>query len=176
MRSRFVPWGSPVLVRIDRAAARPQYSFGMFKGLWGSRWRRTQRDPLGAALGSLERQVMDIVWDGTSFTVRDVHARLSRPVAYTTVLTTLDRLFKKGFVARTREGRAFVYTAARTRAEVEAAMASGVLGGLLSQGDAMPILSNLVDAVGAQDGGAELLDALETLVRQRRRQIEEQER
>lgn len=149
----------------------------MFKGLWGCRWRRAERDPLGAALGSLERQVMDVVWEGSAFTVRDVHAKLSRPVAYTTVLTTLDRLFKKGFVARTREGRAFVYTAARTRAEVEAAMASGVLGGLLSHGPdaAMPILSNLVDAVSAQDGGAELLDALETLVRTRRRQIEEQE-
>lgn len=149
----------------------------MFKGLWGTHWRRTERDPLGAALGSLERQVMEVVWDGTSFTVRDVHARLSRPVAYTTVMTTLDRLFKKGFVARTRQGRAFLYTAARSRAEVEAAMASGVLGGLLSQGSAgaIPILSNLVDAVSAQDGGSELLDALETLVRERRRKLEEQE-
>ena len=149
----------------------------MFKGLWGSRWRRAERDPLAAALGSLEREVMDVVWDGASFTVRDVHAALSRPVAYTTVMTTLDRLFKKGFVARTREGRAFVYTAARTRAEVEAAVASGVLGGLLSHGAgaAMPILSNLVDAVGAQQGGAELLDALETLVRERRRKIEADE-
>ena len=51
-----------------------------------------ERDPLGAALGSLERQVMDIVWDGGSFTVRDVHAKLSRPVAYTTVMTVLDRM------------------------------------------------------------------------------------
>ena len=150
----------------------------MFKGLWGSRWQRAERDPLAAALGSLERQVMDVVWEGHACTVRDTHARLPRPVAYTTVMTTLDRLFKKGFVARTREGRAFVYTAARTRGEVEAAMASGVLGGLLAHGtgDAIPILSNLVDAVGAQDGGAELLDALETLVRERRRQIEEQDR
>lgn len=150
----------------------------MFNGVWGSRWRQAERDPLAAALGSLERQVMEVVWEGTSVTVRDVHARLRRPVAYTTVMTTLDRLFKKGFVARTRAGRAFVYTAARTRAEVEAAMASGVLGGLFSQGSgaAMPILSNLVDAVGAQDGGAELLDALEALVRERRRQIEEEER
>lgn len=128
---------------------------------------------MGAALGSLERQVMDVVWDGAAFTVRDVHGKLPRPVAYTTVMTTLDRLFKKGFVGRTREGRAFVYTAARTRREVEAAVASGVLGGLLSRGPgaAMPILSNLVDAVGAEDGGAELLDALETLVRERRKMI-----
>ena len=149
----------------------------MFKGLWGSRWRRAESDPLAAALGSLEREVMGVVWDGASFTVRDVHAALSRPVAYTTVMTTLDRLFKKGFVARTREGRAFVYTAARTRGEVEAAVASGVLGGLFSHGTgaALPILSNLVYAVGAQQGGAELLDALEQLVRERRRKIEADE-
>ncbi len=149
----------------------------MFKGVWGSRWRRAERDPLAAALGSLERQVMEVIWDSDACTVRDVHARMRRPVAYTTVMTTLDRLFKKGFAARTRKGRAFVYTAARTRADVEAAMASGVLGGLLAHGAgaAMPILSNLVDTVGAQDDGAELLDALEALVRERRRQIEEQE-
>lgn len=150
----------------------------MFKGLWGSRWRRAEQDPLGAALGSLERQVMDVVWYGESVTVRDVHAKMSRPVAYTTVMTTLDRLFKKGFVTRTREGRAFVYSAARSRAEVEAAVASGLLGGLLSQGTgaAMPILSNLVDTVEAQDDGVELLGALEALVRERRRRIEERER
>ncbi len=149
----------------------------MFKGVWGSRWRRAERDPLAAALGSLERQVMDVIWGGNACTVRDVHAMMRRPVAYTTVMTTLDRLFKKGFVARTRQGRAFLYTAARTRAEVEAAMASGVLGGLLAHGTgaAMPILSNLVDAVGSQHDGAELLDALEALVRERRRHIEEQE-
>ena len=149
----------------------------MFKGVWGSRWRRAERDPLAAALGTLERQVMEVVWEGESFTVRDVHARMPRQVAYTTVMTTLDRLFKKGFVARTREGRAFVYTPARSRADVEAAMASGVLGGLLSHGAdaAIPVLSNLVDAVGSQDGGAELLDALEAMVRARRRQMEEKE-
>lgn len=150
----------------------------MFNRLWGSRWRRAETDSLAAALGSLERQVMDVVWEGETFTVRDVHAKMSRPVAYTTVMTTLDRLFKKGFVTRTREGRAFVYVAALTRAEVEAAFASGVLGGLLSQGrgSAMPILSDLVDTVGAQDGGAQLLDALETLVRERRKKIAEGER
>jgi len=149
----------------------------MFRGLWGSRWRSAERDPLAAALGSLERQVMDLIWEGHACTVREVHAKMARAVAYTTVMTTLDRLFKKGFVARTREGRAFVYTAARTRAQVETAMASGVLGGLLAHGagDAIPILSNLVDAVGSQDGGAELLDALEALVRERRRQLEEHE-
>jgi len=147
----------------------------MFKGVWGSRWRRGERDPLRAALGSLERQVMDIVWQPGDFTVREVQSRLGRPVAYTTVMTTLDRLFKKGLVTRTRAGRAFVYTAAQSRQEIEADVAGGMLSGLLSTGpeSAMPILSNLIDAVSRQDGGLDMLSALEALVRDKRQRIEE---
>lgn len=147
----------------------------MFKGLWGSRWRRAEEDPLRGALGSLERQVMEIVWRQGDFTVRAVQAQLARPMAYTTVMTTLDRLFKKGLVARRRDGRAFVYTAAQSRQEIEADVASGVLSGLLSNGpaSALPILSNLVDAVGRQDGGLDMLSALEALVRDKRQRIEE---
>jgi predicted transcriptional regulator len=132
----------------------------MFSGLWGR-------------LGSLERHVMEIVWQADEVTVRDVRAKLEREVAYTTVMTTLDRLFKKGFVVRTRAGRAFVYRASRSREQMEADVASGVLSGLLSSGAAMPILSNLVDAVGSHDDGLDLLNALEDMVRDKRRRIEE---
>jgi predicted transcriptional regulator len=120
---------------------------------------------------------MDIVWQGGDVTVRDVLESLSRPVAYTTAMTTLDRLYKKGLVARTRSGRAFVYTAAWSREQLQAAVASGVLTGLLSNGSgaAMPILSNLVDAVSREDGGLDLLNALEALVREKRRRIEADE-
>jgi predicted transcriptional regulator len=144
----------------------------MFKGVWGTRWRRVERDPLRAALGTLERPVMEIVWGAEEVTVRDVQGKLQRTVAYTTVMTTLDRLFKKGFVARTRSGRAFVYRATGSREQTEAAVASGVVAGLLSSGAAMPILSNLVDAVGSQDDGLDLLNALEAMVREKRRRIE----
>lgn len=118
---------------------------------------------------------MEIVWQPGDFTVRDVQTQLGRPVAYTTVMTTLDRLFKKGLVARTRAGRAFVYTAVQSRQEIEADVASGVLIGLLSKSpeSAIPILSNLVDAVGRQDGALDMLSALEVLVRDKRQRIEE---
>ena len=125
----------------------------------------------GGALGSLERDVMDIMWSGGSLVVRDVQERLGRPIAYTTVMTTLDRLFKKGFVTREREQRAFRYTAARTREQAQAALAAGVLSGVLD-GDRKavePILSNLVDAVGDDAVSAELLDRLETMVHEKRR-------
>lgn len=144
----------------------------MFKGLWNRRWREST-DPLRAALGNLEREVMDVVWQIDQATVREVQTALPRPVAYTTVMTTLDRLFKKGFVARTQVGRAFVYEALRTREQTEAAVARGLMSGLFAGPSAMPILSNLVDAVGSQDAGADLLDALEEMVREKRRRLEQ---
>jgi predicted transcriptional regulator len=118
--------------------------------------------------------VMDVVWQTDETTVREVQAVLPRRVAYTTVMTTLDRLFKKGFVARSRAGRAFVYRALRTRHQTEAAVASGLVSGFFSGGAAMPILSNLVDAVGSQDDGVDLLNALEEMVRDKRRRMEQE--
>jgi len=86
------------------------------------------------------------------------------------VMTTLDRLFKKGLLERERDGRAFVYRAALSRQQVEAAVASGLLLGLLETGagGARPVLSNLVDVIGDRDDA--LLDELEKLVREKRRQ------
>jgi predicted transcriptional regulator len=142
----------------------------MLKGFRGT-WLRGTRDPLQAALGHLERAVMDTVWQGGDFSVRDVQRELEKPAAYTTVMTTLDRLYKKGLVLRRREGRAFVYTAALERHELEATMTAGLLSGMLSSGPgaARPFLSNLVDVVGDSDDG--LLDELEQLVRDKRERM-----
>lgn len=143
----------------------------MLKEVWNRAWRGG--DPLRVALGNLEREVMEIVWHCGAGTVKDVQSQLPRVIAYTTVMTTLDRLFKKGYVNRDRVGRAFVYRAARSRAQTEAALASGMMSRLFSGNAAMPILSNLVDAVGSQDDGADLLDALERMVREKRRRLEQ---
>lgn len=142
----------------------------MFEGFRGA-WLRSTGDPLRSALGHLERAVMDTVWRGGRFSVRDVQRELEKPVAYTTVMTTLDRLFKKGLVHRDREGRAFVYTAALERHQLEATMTTGLLNGMLSGGPdaARPFLSNLVDVVGDSDDA--LLDELEQLVRDKRERM-----
>ena len=143
----------------------------MLKGLRLTGWFRGSRDPLHAALGRLEREVMEVVWTRREQAVRDVQARLPRPVAYTTVMTTLDRLYKKGLVTRRREGRAFVYTAMFSQDEMAASLTSNLLESVLSNGSgaARPFLSNLVDAVSAED--KELLDELERLVRDKRQRI-----
>ena len=73
---------------------------GLFKG----------RSPVPQPLGPLEVTVMEILWARGESNVRDVVDRLDRPLAYTTVMTTLDRLFKKGLLARRKSDRAFIYS------------------------------------------------------------------
>jgi predicted transcriptional regulator len=135
---------------------------------WGF---RPPRELLRARLGTLERQVIEIVWASDEVTVRDVHTRLDGRVAYTTVMTTLDRLFRKGLLARTKRARAFVYSALASREELDDIVASDVVSGLLEgEGSApLPFLSNLVDAVGERDRA--LLDELQRLVKIKRRQL-----
>jgi BlaI family transcriptional regulator, penicillinase repressor len=72
---------------------------------------------LAGELGPLERRVMDQIWDrGEDATVRDLTETPGiRGLAYTTVMTVLDRLWQKGFVARRRVGRAYSYRARMTR-------------------------------------------------------------
>lgn len=76
-----------------------------------------------ATLGELERGVMDQLWSSAQAqSVREVHAVLTRDrdLAYTTVMTVLDRLAKKGLVERERSGRAYLYRPAQSREELTA--------------------------------------------------------
>ena len=87
-------------------------------------------------------------------------------------MTTMDRLFKKGLLARRLVGRAFVYRAAATRQELQGAVAAELVQSLLQRdgSEPLPILSSLVDAVSDRDRG--LLDELERLIREKRRGID----
>ncbi|MEU5941067.1 BlaI/MecI/CopY family transcriptional regulator [Micromonospora sp. NPDC047548] len=74
-------------------------------------------------LGELEAAVMDVLWHAEGpLLVREVLDVLTvrRPLAYTTVLTVLDNLHRKGWVVREKEGRAYRYRPAGTREEIAA--------------------------------------------------------
>lgn len=144
----------------------------MLRKLFGVR-STADADPVQTAFGSLEREVMDVLWAAGDLAVREVQTRLPRDVAYTTVMTTLDRLFKKGILSRRRSGRAFRYSPALTRAELQTLVAGRVLSSLLQarEGVALPVLSNLVESVGAEAGGAELLERLEAMIKAKRRAL-----
>lgn len=76
-----------------------------------------------AILGELETRVMDVLWHTPGpLSVRQVHDTLSdeKELAYTTVMTVLDRLAKKSIVSRSREGRQWLYRPARRREDLVA--------------------------------------------------------
>jgi predicted transcriptional regulator len=136
---------------------------------WGF---KSSQQMLEDRLGVLEREVLSLVWRRGDTSVRDACEALGSSVAYTTVMTTMDRLFKKRLLSRHKVGRAFVYRAAATREELASAVATELVQSLLQTGgsEPLPILSSLVDAVSDRDRA--LLDELERLVREKRRAIE----
>lgn len=117
--------------------------------------------PLETAFGPLENRVLEALWArDTAACVRDLQPQFPQ-VAYTTLMTTLDRLYRKGALTRHKDGRAFYYRPTATRPE------------LVSQ-IARPIISMFVENIGQRDRA--LLDELEALVRERRAKLEEGDR
>jgi len=122
-------------------------------------------------LGPLEQRVLETLWRReAAASVRDLQEEFP-DLAYTTLMTTLDRLHRKRVLQRRRSGRAYLYTPCYSRAEFEQRRAVDALDALLgTPGDhaaVRPLLSFLVDRVDERDGV--LLDELEQLVRRRKR-------
>ncbi|WP_255511348.1 MULTISPECIES: BlaI/MecI/CopY family transcriptional regulator [Kribbella] len=113
-------------------------------------------------LGDLERLVMEQLWaaDG-ALTVREVHERLAgtRDLAYTTVMTVLDRLAKKKLTERERDGKAWRYKAAAPREEMAADLMRDALD---RAGDRREALVRFVGQVSDEEA-ALLRDALARL-------------
>lgn len=123
-----------------------------------------------AMMGRLESAVMEILWKIGQSTVHDVVARLDRPLAYTTIMTTLDRLYKKGLLERRKLDRAFLYEPKFSRADWERKRADEFLSSFLAGPKPDLLVSCLVDAVGEHDTA--LLDELERKIRRKRRELE----
>jgi predicted transcriptional regulator len=115
-----------------------------------------------SGLGELEREVMARLWDaGEPLTVRQVHERLDpdRGLAYTTVMTVLDRLAKKGVVTQQKADRAYRYTATQTREEMTAALMLDALSATPDGAARDAALAHFVGRVGPA-GAAALAAAL----------------
>ena len=123
------------------------------------------------SLGRLEFDLMQILWSRGESNVRDVVQKLDRSLAYTTVMTTLDRLYKKGLLNRHLQDRAFVYSARFSQQEWERTQAENVLTNFLTgpQASRELLLSSFLDAVGEHDTA--LLDELEKKIRRKRREL-----
>jgi len=121
-------------------------------------------------LGPLERRLLETVWERGNATVRELVESGNMDLAYTTLMTTLDRLYKKNLLSRQAEGRAFRYTPRFTREELHRAEAREAFRQMLDAGPASSLpLSYLVEIVSEHDG--QLLDDLSRLVESKRRQL-----
>jgi predicted transcriptional regulator len=108
---------------------------------------------VGVALGELERAVMAQLWAAPGpLTVREVHDRLERELAYTTVMTVLGRLAKKGVVRQERDGKAYRYAAASSREQLAASVMLDALGDVGE--DRAATLVAFVDQVGPEEVAA----------------------
>ena len=107
-------------------------------------------------LGHLEHRVMAALWQGGERSVRDVQEAFAGELAYTTLMTTMDRLFRKGLLARRKRGRAYVYSARVSHGELRQGAARGLLARLLGadRESARPILSSIVESVSERDRDA----------------------
>jgi len=124
-------------------------------------------------LGPLEARVLAVLWEEKcALTVR--HLLKSFPeLAYTTLMTTLDRLHRKGVLVRIQQGRAFSYKPRWTRSQLLGEMALNQVSDLLSScGAGAAILSTLVHAVGRRD--ATMLDELDALVQAERARLKKE--
>ncbi len=126
-------------------------------------------------LGPLEQQLLEELWKCKNATVRELLDYSDLKLAYTTVMTTLDRLYKKQLLDRVADGRAFRYSPRHTQEELKKAAAGETIRQLLGSSSAAALpLSYLVEAVSQHDAG--LLDELQQLLDQKRRELNREKR
>jgi predicted transcriptional regulator len=126
-------------------------------------------------LGPFEQQLLEKLWKNGSATVRELLADGEIRQAYTTVMTTLSRLHKKGLLDRVAEGKAFRYTPHHTPEELQRVTTLDSIRQLLESGipSSLP-LSHVVDALSIHD--ARLLDELQILVDRKYRELHDQKK
>ncbi|HRC54975.1 MAG: BlaI/MecI/CopY family transcriptional regulator [Myxococcales bacterium] len=123
-------------------------------------------DDASRVLGELELGVMELLWERAPLAVRDVQARVADgKLAYTTVMTTLDRLYKKELLLREKVGLAFVYRPALDRQTYQQRVVEAAVGPLLQQG-ASAVLAAFVNVAAENE---DHLRQLEQLVAARRK-------
>jgi len=127
-------------------------------------FRRRRR---GLEIGALELDVMNRLWADGELDAREVLARLTRrTITLSTVQATLERLYRKTLVSRTKIGRAYSYKAIVTRERLIALLIED-LAERVADGELEPVISGFVELVDEAD--PELLGALESCVKRRRK-------
>lgn len=101
-----------------------------------------------ARLGTLEAQVMELLWNGESFTVRSIIDQLPSDPAYTTIATVLTNLRKKGLVCTGKDGHTTLYGACVSREEQAARIVDHALS---ASGDRAASILRFIDSMPEDD-------------------------
>jgi predicted transcriptional regulator len=130
----------------------------------------------GRRLGPLEYEIIKRVRSRGNATVRELLQDGNLQLAYTTVMTTLDRLYKKGLLERMAEGKAYRYSPRCAPEDVPRLVAVTGIQRWIQAADSssLPHLSYFVEAISAHD--ASLLDELRVLVERKREELRQREK
>ena len=121
-------------------------------------------------LGSLESELMEQIWLLQEVSVREVHSKMAPRLAYTTIMTTLDRLYRKGLLCRRKVGKAYVYSPVLSEKEYQGRLTEHFICLALNGGKfSHAVLSSFVNAVTETD--EEMLDRLDRLVKAKQRNL-----
>jgi predicted transcriptional regulator len=117
---------------------------------------------------------MERMWSCGEISVRELHIEFSPRLAYTTVMTTMDRLYKKGLLKRRKVGKAYIYVPALTEHEYQEQLTHHLLGMVLNEDkNSGAVLSHFVDVVSDTD--EQMLERLDQLVKAKRRALRRSE-
>ena len=127
---------------------------------------RPKQKGMGKVLGSLEAEVMEIVWTKETCCVKDVHEQLQseRKIAYTTVMTIMSRLSDKKLLKKHKEGNAFYYAPAVTKEEFSYTVVTEVMDSLIEDYPEAAF-AHFVKKLGNEDEAK--INALEKLFKER---------
>lgn len=114
--------------------------------------------------GTLEKEIMDVLWQSGELTVTGVNDLLKEPRAHNTVMTVLDRLHAKGLVERKKQGRAWAYRAAVKPDEI----IGHRLADLLREGEAVSDALLLAFVDRTEQVAPRVLDRLAQVIASRR--------
>ena len=130
-----------------------------------------KRRGIRKVLGNLEADLLECLWKYGELNTQGVldHLQTAKSYAYTTIITTLDRLYNKGFLKRSKKGRSFYYSSKYTHDQLQQLIIQKILQSL-SKGFKELTIACFVDIVGKDD--PELLVELEKLIKQKRKEIE----
>jgi len=118
--------------------------------------------------GSTELPVLEALWEKGALTGREIYeeVRRSKELAYTTVLTTVGRMLKKGSIRRKKRDGIYIYEPAWTKLEFKRQAASAVIRGIVEVSP-LHAVSAFVDILSLRD--ADKLDEIMKIIEEKRK-------